>query len=123
VDGGAVDLIDMSLWDVNKEPVEPEHQGRRLVEQFAELPRGGVRLGAAGRIHMPADVQRALDDGLDLAVLGRVGILHHDYPRLASDPDWVPRQAPVPAEVLAAEGVSPAFIEYLRATFRFVAEQ
>lgn len=122
VDSGAVDLIDMSLWDVNKEPVEEPHHGRRLIEVFAALPRAGVRLGAAGRIHTPADVQRALDDGLDLAVLGRVAILHHDYPRLAADSQWVPRQAPVPAGVLAAEGVSPAFVEYLRSTFRFVTE-
>jgi len=123
VDCGQVDMIDMSLWDVNKEPVEDAHHGRRLVEVFAELPRGDVRLGAAGRIHTPADVQRALDDGLDLAVLGRVGILHHDFPQLAADPQWVPRQAPVPADVLAAEGVSPVFVEYLRSTFRFVADQ
>ncbi len=122
VDCGGVDMIDMSLWDVNKEPVEPEHQGRRLVEHFTELPRGAVRLGAAGRIHTPADVRRALDDGLDFAVLGRVAILHHDYPLLAAGPDWVPRQAPVAADVLAAEGVSPVFVEYLRSTFRFVAD-
>lgn len=122
VDCGDVDMIDMSLWDVNKEPVEAEHQGRRLIELFAGLPRGGVRLGAAGRIHTPADVQRALDDGIDIAVLGRAGILHHDYPRLAADPHWVPRQAPVSADVLAAEGVSPVFVEYLRSTFRFVTD-
>lgn len=123
VDCGHVDLIDMSLWDVNKEPVEEAHHGRRLIELFAALPRGDVRLGGAGRIHTPADVQRALDDGLDVAVLGRVGILHHDYPRRAVDSDWTPRQAPVPAEVLASEGVSPAFVEYLRSTFRFVADE
>ncbi|MEY4175973.1 MAG: hypothetical protein RI900_3138 [Actinomycetota bacterium] len=122
VDSGKVDLIDMSLWDVNKEPVEEAHHGRRLIEIFSALPRGGVRLGAAGRIHTPADVQRSLDDGLDVAVLGRVGILHHDWPRLAADPQWTPRQAPVSADVLMAEGVSPAFVEYLRSTFRFVTD-
>lgn len=122
VDSGKVDLIDMSLWDVDKEPVEEAHHGRRLIEIFSALPRGDVRLGAAGRIHTPADVQRALDSGLDLAVLGRVAILHHDFPRLAADPNWTPRQAPVPAAVLLAEGVSPAFVEYLRSTFRFVTD-
>jgi 2,4-dienoyl-CoA reductase-like NADH-dependent reductase (Old Yellow Enzyme family) len=40
-----------------------------------------VRLGVAGKIHDPADVQRVLDQGVDIAILGRVGILHHDYPK------------------------------------------
>ena len=64
-----------------------------------------------------------LDNGVDLPVLGRVAILHHDYPqRLRSDPAFEPRRAPVSAEVLAGEGVSPSFVEYLRGTFRFVTD-
>lgn len=123
VDTGAVDLIDMSLWDVRKEPEEESHRGRSLAEIFAELPRGAVRLAVAGKIRTPAEVQWVLDHGADVAVLGRIAILHHDYPqRLAADPRFEPRTAPVPRDVLAAEGVSPPFIDYLAASFRMVAE-
>ena len=123
VDGGQVDLIDMSLWDVNRITDQPGYDDRTLLEVFAALPRGGVRLGVAGKIHTPADVQRVLDHGVDLPVLGRVAILHHDYPlQLQADASFEPRRAPVSSEVLAAEGVSPSFVEYLRGTFRFVTE-
>ncbi len=123
VDEGPVDLMDMSLWDVNRVTDQPGYDDRTLMEIFAELPRGDVRLGVAGKIHTPADVQSVLDHGVDVPVLGRVAILHHDYPqRLQADPAFEPRRAPVSAEVLAAEGVSPSFIEYLRGTFRFVTD-
>ena len=96
---------------------------RPLLDVFAALPRGDVRLGVAGKIHTPTDVQMVLDAGVDVPVLGRVAILHHDYPhRLQSDAAFTPRHAPVPRAVLAAEGVSPSFVEYLASTFRFVAD-
>ncbi len=123
VDGGMVDLIDMSLWDVGRVTDQPGYDDRTLLEVFAELPRGDVRLGVAGKIHTPDDVQRVIDHGVDLPVLGRVAILHHDYPRqMQADAAFQPRRAPVGADVLAEEGVSPSFIEYLRATFRFVTD-
>jgi 2,4-dienoyl-CoA reductase-like NADH-dependent reductase (Old Yellow Enzyme family) len=122
VDTGEVDLIDMSLWDHLRVAQDDGFEGRRLLDIFAELPRGEVRLGVAGKIHDPADVQHVLDAGVDIPVLGRVAILHHDYPhRLQADPHFVPRRPPVAPEVLAEEGVSPSFIAYLAGTFRFVA--
>jgi 2,4-dienoyl-CoA reductase-like NADH-dependent reductase (Old Yellow Enzyme family) len=123
VDTGKVDLIDMSLWDVRRVTDQPGYDDRTLLDVFAALPRGDVRLGVAGKIHTPADVQDVLDHGVDLPVLGRVAILHHDYPQqLRADPAFEPRRAPVSAEVLMAEGVSASFVEYLRGTFRFVTD-
>jgi len=123
VAGGKVDLIDMSLWDCDRVVDEPGFEGRRLIDIFAELPRGEVRLGVAGKIHDPADVQRVLDAGVDVPVLGRVAILHHDYPRLLATEGFVPRRPPADAAVLHAEGVSPTFVNYLRNSFRgFVAD-
>ena len=119
-----IDLIDMSLWDVDKQPIEGAHQGRTLTEIFAALPRGATRLGVAGKIHDPADVRRMLGLGVDIAVLGRVGILHHDYPQqLRADDSFVPRRPPVAPGVLLAEGLSPNFVDYMRSSFKgFVAD-
>ncbi len=117
VDCGKVDLIDMSLWDVDRRAGDDAHHDRTLTEVFSELPRGTVRLGVAGKIHDPSDVQRVLDHDVDVAVLGRVAILHHDYPRHLGEPGFVPRRPPVDRGVLAAEGLSPAFIEYMAGNF------
>ncbi len=118
VDTGAVDLIDMSLWDFRREAGEGASAGRSLLDLFASVDRGAVRLGVAGKIHDPADVAEVLDRGVDIAVLGRVGILHHDYPQLlAADPGFVPRRPPAAPETLISEGVSPSFVEYLRTSF------
>ena len=124
VASGQVDFIDMSLWDVDRRLPDGEFEGRSLIEIFAELPRGEVRLGVAGKIHDPADVQRVLDAGVDIAVLGRVGILHHDYPQLLEQDDaFVPRRPPVTPEVLVAEGVSPKFVTYLSGSFKGFVDQ
>ncbi len=119
VASGQVDLIDMSLWDVDRQLDEAGFEGRTLTGIFAELPRGNVRLGVAGKIHDLADVQRVLDAGVDIAVLGRVAILHHDYPQLLkTDSGFVPRRPPVSPDVLMAEGVSPKFVAYLSGSFK-----
>lgn len=119
VSSGQVDLIDMSLWDVNRRLDTEGFEGRGLMEIFAEQPRGDVRLGAAGKIHDPADVQRVLDAGVDIAVLGRVAILHHNYPQLLEhDAGFVPRRPPVAPDLLMAEGVSPTFVDYLSGSFK-----
>jgi 2,4-dienoyl-CoA reductase-like NADH-dependent reductase (Old Yellow Enzyme family) len=124
--GMGVDLIDMSLWDVFKMPVDEQQgslAGKNLTEIFAGIPRGNTRLGVAGKIHDPADVQRVLDLGVDIAVLGRVAILHHDYPNLMAGGEFVPRRPPAAPEVLLAEGLSGSFVEYMRTSFKgFVAD-
>jgi 2,4-dienoyl-CoA reductase-like NADH-dependent reductase (Old Yellow Enzyme family) len=127
VDSGKVDFIDMSLWDVNKEPNDPSsdvaNAGRTLAEIFAALPRRDVRLGVAGKIHDPADVQRMLALGIDVIVLGRVAILHHDYPNLLeADPGFTPRRVPVSASTLHEEGLSDTFVTYMRNWKGFVAD-
>jgi len=126
---GRVDLIDMSLWDVRKPP-EPAadivSDQRGLIEIFASIPRGDVRLGVAGKIRTPADVSWVLDQGtygVDIAVLGRAAILNHDFPqRCAIDPGFVPRPTPASEDDLRGEGLSDAFIGYMRNWRGFVAE-
>lgn len=121
--GGKIDYLDMSLWDVFKEPEDAALKGRSLMSLFTELRRGNVRLGAAGKIYTAADAAKMVELGLDFAILGRAAILHHDFPKRAkADPQFKPHALPVTAEYLAAEGLSPTFVGYMRNWKGFVAE-
>jgi 2,4-dienoyl-CoA reductase-like NADH-dependent reductase (Old Yellow Enzyme family) len=110
---GRIDYLDMSLWDVFKEPVEEEFKGRSLMSYFTELDRGQVRLGVAGKVTSPAIAQQMLADGADYVLIGRAAILHHDFPERARDPQFAPIALPVTAEYLANEGLGPAFVQYM----------
>lgn len=119
-----IDYLDMSLWDVFKEPVEDEFKGKPLLDYFTELDRGSVKLGAAGKIRSGADVAKALEQGLDFVAIGRSAILHHDFPeQVLSDGRFQPARLPVSAAHLKSEGLGDAFIEYMSGWKGFVSEQ
>ena len=120
---GKIDYLDLSLWDYAKEPTEAEFQGRSLMSYFAELPRGAVRMGCAGKIMTPADARACLEQGMDFVLLGRAAILCHDWPqKYAADRDFTPIKVPVTADHLRAEGLGPAFVKYMQTWKGFVAE-
>lgn len=120
---GDVDFIDMSLWDVRKEAADEAMGGRGLLEIFAGLSRGRTKLAVAGKIYGAADAQWVLDQGADMAVIGRGAILHHDFPRLAAaNPNFTVRQLPVTRHELIAEGLSEAFVGYMKNWPGFVAD-
>jgi 2,4-dienoyl-CoA reductase-like NADH-dependent reductase (Old Yellow Enzyme family) len=115
---GQVDLLDMSLWDVRKHPRDEVYAHRNLTEIFAELPRGDARLGVAGKIHDPADIDWVMDHGVDIAILGRVAILHHNYPDLLeANGSFQPRRPPASPDILLSEGLSRPFVDYLARNF------
>ena len=119
---GQLDYIDMSLWDMRKEPIEPEFQGRGLISYFTELDRGRTRLGVAGKVMSGDDARWALEQGADFVLVGRGAILHHDWPKLvAANPHFTPIAIPVPAAHLRAEGLGPAFVQYMSSWKGFVA--
>ncbi|MEZ5516027.1 MAG: NADH:flavin oxidoreductase [Gammaproteobacteria bacterium] len=121
---GQIDFLDMSLWDSFKEPEEEDMKGRSLMSYFTELERHNVRLGVAGNIRTPADVEKAMAAGADWIMLGRVAILHHDFPlRYQADPDFEPLQVPVSEAHLRKEGLSDKFISYMRNWPGFIAEE
>ena len=123
VDGAKVDMIDMSLWDCFAHAKDSNHADRRLIDVFAELPRGGVKVAVAGKLYAGSDVVRAIDAGADIVALGRAAILHHDFPRMmAKDPSVSMRSLPVTADELRAEGLSDGFVGYMRSWPGFVAE-
>ena len=112
---GKIDFLDMSLWDCFKDPEEDAFKGRPLIDWFAELPRHGCRFGVAGQLRTPEDLTRALAAGADWIMLGRVAILHHDYPdQLRADPAFQPAELPVSTAHLKAQGVSDTFMGYLK---------
>lgn len=116
-----IDYLDMSLWDSFKEPVEEAYRGRTLMSYFTDLPRGEVRLGVAGKIMSAADARAMLDAGADFVLLGRAAILHHDWPQKArANPDFRPASLPVPRAHLEAEGLGPAFVNYMSTWAGFV---
>jgi 2,4-dienoyl-CoA reductase-like NADH-dependent reductase (Old Yellow Enzyme family) len=112
--GGAIDLLDLSLWDVCKEPEEAEFKGRSLLSYFTGLERGGVRIGVAGKIMSADDARRVIAAGADIAIVGRAAILHHDFPqRVRADPAFASVPLPVTAEYLRNEGLGTAFVRYM----------
>ena len=112
--GGEIDLLDLSLWDVTKEPEEAGFKGRTLLSYFTELERGATRLGAAGKIMSAEDARRVLAAGADFCIIGRAAILHHDFPlRVQADPGFKAVPLPVTAEYLRNEGLGPAFVGYM----------
>ena len=121
---GKIDYLDLSLWDYAKEPVEEEFQGRSLMSYFAELPRGNVRVGCAGKVMSAADAQTCLERGMDFVLLGRAAILHHDWPKLAAaDAAFTPIATPVSADHLRAEGLGESFVKYMSTWKGFVEER
>jgi 2,4-dienoyl-CoA reductase-like NADH-dependent reductase (Old Yellow Enzyme family) len=118
-----IDFLDMSLWDSFKEPNDEAFKGRTLIEHFAALDRGDVRLGVAGKIATPGDVFRAIELGADFPLLGRAAILNHDFPKhMMANAEFAPTQIPVTEAHLLAEGLSPKFVTYMKTWKGFVAE-
>jgi 2,4-dienoyl-CoA reductase-like NADH-dependent reductase (Old Yellow Enzyme family) len=120
---GDLDFLDMSLWDVRKDPVEEDFRHRPLMDWFTELDRGTTRLGVAGKVRSGAEAAETLERGADFAMVGRAAILHHDFPeRVRRDGAFVPVATPVSPDHLAGEGLSPVFVEYMRNWRGFVAD-
>jgi 2,4-dienoyl-CoA reductase-like NADH-dependent reductase (Old Yellow Enzyme family) len=116
-----IDFLDMSLWDVFKEPAEEAYQGRSLLSYFTDLERGNVRLGVAGKVHGASDARSCLDSGVDFVLVGRGAILHHDFPdRVRDDPGFEMVQVPVTSGYLKTEGLGDAFVEYMSSWAGFV---
>ena len=123
VDSGLIDLLDMSLWDVFKEPEEEAFKGRSLLSLFTALDRGDVHLSAAGKIYSSKDAESTFSAGADIVTVGRAAILHHDFPeRCRDEPSFESVQLPVPADYLRSEGLSDTFIDYMSSWDGFVSD-
>ena len=104
----------MSLWDVFKEPEDEAFKGKKLISYFTELRRGNTRLGVAGSIKTPRDAEKTMAEGVDWIMLGRAGMLHHNFPKMyEADRNFTPIEIPVTEEYLMNEGLSEKFIQYI----------
>ncbi len=115
---GQLDYLDMSLWDCFRPPLDAAHQDKPLIQHFAELKRGPTRLGVAGKIMDSATAQRCISAGADFVLVGRGAMLHHDFARQAlADPAFKCIERPVTRAHLQAEGLGPAFVQYVTSTW------
>ena len=112
---GQIELLDMSLWDVFKEPEDTDFKAKPFLDWFTALDRGTTRLSVAGKIRSARDAERVFAAGVDVLTVGRAAILHHDFPeRCRDDPFFEPVELPVTPDYLRSEGLTEKFIEYLR---------
>lgn len=118
---GAMDYLDLSLWDITKEPEDVAYKGRTLMSLFTGLDRGTCALGVAGGIMTATQAEWALSEGADYVAIGKAGILAHDLPsRIRKDFRYTSPALPVSSADLRREGVGAAFIAYLRGQRTFV---
>jgi 2,4-dienoyl-CoA reductase-like NADH-dependent reductase (Old Yellow Enzyme family) len=110
-----IDFLDMSLWDVFKEPEEEKYKGNTLMSYFTALDRHNTRLGVAGKIRTPQEAEATLAAGVDFVILGRAAMLQHDFPnRYTEDPGFKPVEMPVTRAYLKSEGISEKFQAYVQ---------
>ncbi|MFE2883588.1 NADH:flavin oxidoreductase [Streptomyces graminifolii] len=115
LDRELIDYLDLALWDSAQVVQEGAFQGRTMLSVFTDLPRKGVRVGAAGKIMSAQRAAQLLEEGCDFVVIGRAGILQRDFPRkVQENPLYESPKLPVTAQYLRASGLSERFINYLQ---------
>ncbi|WP_312392496.1 NADH:flavin oxidoreductase [Chryseobacterium sp.] len=116
-----IDYLDLALWDSAQLVREGTFQGKTMLSVFTELPRKGVRLGAAGKIMSAHRAAELLDEGCDFVLIARAGILQRDFPlQVKANPLYESRDLPVTADYLREGGLSERFIETMRGWQTFV---
>jgi 2,4-dienoyl-CoA reductase-like NADH-dependent reductase (Old Yellow Enzyme family) len=115
LNAGVVDFVDLSLFDVYATPHYNDDRGL-LIDAFTGLPRGGAVLGVTGHVLSADDAAWCLAKGADVVGIGVGAILHHDFAhRALANSSFKARPQPVSRDVLRAELVGPAFMDYLAA--------
>ena len=110
-----VDFVDVSLRDVYATP-HYNGDGGLLIDAFTDLPRGETVLSVTGHVLSAEDAAWCLAKGAVVVGIGVGAILHHDFAnRALADPNCKARPQPVSRDVLRAELVGSAFMDYLAA--------
>ena len=123
IDDNQIDFLDISLWDCFKLPEDDAHKDKTLLEHFTNLDFKNVKLTVAGNIRTGSDVENILNSEVDFVTIGRAAILHHDFPKqVIANPDFEPTPTPVSERYLHNEGLSEAFVTYMKRWDNFVAD-
>ncbi|MCP2132930.1 hypothetical protein [Bradyrhizobium ottawaense] len=110
-----IDYLDLAPWDSAQVVREGAFQGRTMLSVFTNLPRKGVRLGAAGKIMSARRAAQILDEGCDFVLIGRAGILRRDFPlQVMADDQYESPRLPVTAQY------KERFIDHMRGWPAFV---
>lgn len=121
IDTNKIDFLDVSLWDVFKNPEDEKFQNKSLLSHFEELDYKNVKWTVAGKISSGADVQTILNTSVDFISIGKSGILHHDFPhQVIENPNFEPTVTPVTESYLKQEGLGGAFVTYMKRWEGFV---
>jgi 2,4-dienoyl-CoA reductase-like NADH-dependent reductase (Old Yellow Enzyme family) len=115
-----IDYLHVSLGDVLRKPIEAVGPFETTLEHFAQRRRR-YALMVAGGVMDPEQAEQALARGADWVALGRAGIACADWPLAAQRPGFVMPRPPYTEEHLAAQGLGPLFIEYMKRWKGFVA--
>lgn len=113
-----IDYFDLALWDAWQPAPDGVFAGQSLLSIFADLPRHGVAFGVAGKIMTGLQAAQLVNLGCDYVLIARAAILHADFPhRVRQDPHYASPALPVSEAFLAQNGLSPAFINYMRTSW------
>ncbi|NKK72791.1 NADH:flavin oxidoreductase [Rhizobium leguminosarum bv. viciae] len=116
-----IDYLDLALWDSAQIVGTGTFRGKTMLSVFTSLPRGGVRVGTAGKIMSARRCAELLDEGCDFVLIGRAGILERDFPlRVKANPLHESPRLPVTAQFLREGGLSERFIDHMRGWESFV---
>ncbi|MCH1591378.1 MAG: hypothetical protein L7R66_00115, partial [Candidatus Thalassarchaeaceae archaeon] len=117
-----VDLLHVSCWDAFSGPQGEPDGSRTITRIFREALGEGVPLISTGSVWDGSDAQYVLDEGADLVGVARVAIAHSDWAYGVGDEGYAPDRPPFTPEHLASQGLSPAFIDYMRRWQGFVTD-
>ncbi|GAY12261.1 NADH:flavin oxidoreductase [Pseudonocardia sp. N23] len=110
-----IGYLDLALWGSRQIVQDGTFRGRTMLSVFAELPRKGVRLGVGGKVHSAERCGELMDEGSDVVLIARAGILERDFPRLvAKNHRHESPRTPVPAQFLRPGGLSERMIDHMR---------
>lgn len=114
-----MDVLHLSLWRAQR--MSTKRPTEHPVPLFRAALPPHVRIVTAGAIWTKEDAEAQLALGADAVALGRAAIGNADWPAKIRAERSIARP-PFTPEALAAEGLSPPFVEYMREWKGFVAD-
>ena len=113
-----IDMLHISCWDVFEQVGDGNEES--LTKRFRNVIPVGFPLISTGAVWDAKEAQWLMDEGADIVGVGRVGIGHPDWPQHLGDENYQPQRPPFTEQHLAAAGLSPIFIEYMKRWKNFV---